>query len=312
MGDEEGKHAFWHTSSHLLAEALEALYPGIKFGIGPAIENGFYYDVDSPVAITESDLPKIEAKMVELARQKEPLVRREVPKAEALKEFTEKGDPYKVELIEALEDGTISFYTNGNFTDLCRGPHIPTRVRSRPSSCCRLPAPIGAATRTSDADAHLRHLVPKKPMLDEYLALMEEAKKRDHRKLGKELELFAFSQRVGAGLPLWLPKGAALRDRLEQFLRSVQKEYGYQQVITPHIGNKELYVTSGHYAKYGKDSFQPIHTPVEGEEYLLKPMNCPHHCEISRSNPARTRICRSVWRSSARSTATSRRASCTA
>ena len=260
--DEEGKHAFWHTSSHLLAEALEALYPGIKFGIGPAIENGFYYDVDSPVAITESDLPRIEAKMVELARQKEPLVRREVPKAEALKEFTEKGDPYKVELIEALEDGTISFYTNGNFTDLCRGPHIPNTGAIK---AIKLLSVAGAYWRGDEKRQMLTRIYgisfPKKSMLDEYLALMEEAKKRDHRKLGKELELFAFSQRVGAGLPLWLPKGAALRDRLEQFLRSVQKEYGYQQVITPHIGNKELYVTSGHYAKYGKDSFQPIHTP---------------------------------------------------
>ena len=284
--DEEGKHAFWHTSSHLLAEALEALYPGIKFGIGPAIENGFYYDVDSPVAITESDLPRIEAKMVELARQKEPLVRREVPKAEALKEFTEKGDPYKVELIEALEDGTISFYTNGNFTDLCRGPHIPNTGAIK---AIKLLSVAGAYWRGDEKRQMLTRIYgisfPKKSMLDEYLALMEEAKKRDHRKLGKELELFAFSQRVGAGLPLWLPKGAALRDRLEQFLRSVQKEYGYQQVITPHIGNKELYVTSGHYAKYGKDSFQPIHTPVEGEEYLLKPMNCPHHCEIFRALP---------------------------
>ena len=284
--DEEGKHAFWHTSSHLLAEALEALYPGIKFGIGPAIENGFYYDVDSPVAITESDLPKIEAKMVELARQKEPLVRREVPKAEALKEFTEKGDPYKVELIEALEDGTISFYTNGNFTDLCRGPHIPNTGAIK---AIKLLSVAGAYWRGDEKRQMLTRIYgisfPKKSMLDEYLALMEEAKKRDHRKLGKELELFAFSQRVGAGLPLWLPKGAALRDRLEQFLRSVQKEYGYQQVITPHIGNKELYVTSGHYAKYGKDSFQPIHTPVEGEEYLLKPMNCPHHCEIYKVKP---------------------------
>ncbi len=284
--DEEGKHAFWHTSSHLLAEALEALYPGIKFGIGPAIENGFYYDVDSPVAITESDLPKIEAKMVELAREKQPLVRREVPKAEALKDFTKKGDPYKVELIEALEDGTITFYTNGNFTDLCRGPHIP---HTGVIKAIKLTSVAGAYWRGDEKRQMLTRIYgisfPKKSMLDEYLALMEEAKKRDHRKLGRELELFAFSQRVGAGLPLWLPKGAALRDRLEQFLRSVQKEYGYQQVITPHIGNKELYVTSGHYAKYGKDSFQPIHTPIEGEEYLLKPMNCPHHCEIYKVKP---------------------------
>ena len=224
--------------------------------------------------------------MVELARQKEPLIRREVPKAEALKEFTEKGDPYKVELIEALEDGTISFYTNGNFTDLCRGPHIPNTGVIK---AIKLTSVAGAYWRGDEKRQMLTRIYgisfPKKSMLDEYLALMEEARKRDHRKLGKELELFAFSPRVGAGLPLWLPKGAALRDRLEQFLRSVQKEYGYQQVITPHIGNKELYVTSGHYAKYGKDSFQPIHTPIEGEEYLLKPMNCPHHCEIYKVKP---------------------------
>ncbi len=284
--DAEGRHAFWHTSSHLLAEALEALYPGIKFGIGPAIENGFYYDVESPVTITESDLPRIEQKMIELSRGKEPLVRREVAKEEALRTFTEKGDQYKVELISALEDGTISFYTNGAFTDLCRGPHIPNTGYIK---AVKLTSVAGAYWRGDEKRQMLTRIYgisfPKKSMLDEYLALMEEAKKRDHRKLGKELELFAFSQRVGAGLPLWLPKGAALRDRLEQFLRSVQKEYGYQQVITPHIGNKELYVTSGHYAKYGKDSFQPIHTPIEGEEYMLKPMNCPHHCEIYRSKP---------------------------
>ena len=269
------------TSSHLLAEALEALYPGIKFGIGPAIENGFYYDVDSPVPITESDLPAIENKMAELARNKEALIRREVPKAEALAAFTEKG-----ELISDLEDGTISFYTNGAFTDLCRGPHIPNTGYIK---ALKLTSVAGAYWRGNEKNKMLTRIYgisfPKKSMLDEYLAMMEEAKKRDHRKLGKDLELFTFSQRVGQGLPLWLPKGAALRDRLEQFLRNVQKEYGYQQVITPHIGNKELYVTSGHYAKYGKDSFQPIHTPIEGEEYLLKPMNCPHHCEIYRSKP---------------------------
>ena len=270
--DDEGKHAFWHTSSHLLAEALEALYPGIKFGIGPAIENGFYYDVDSPTPITEADLPRIEQKMQELARNKEPLIRREVPKAEALKTFTEKGDQYKVELITDLEDGTISFYTNGAFTDLCRGPHIPNTGYIK---AIKLTSVAGAYWRGNEKNKMLTRIYgisfPKKSMLDEYLTMMEEAKKRDHRKLGKELELFTFSQRVGPGLPLWLPKGAALRDRLEQFLRGVQKEYGYQQVITPHIGNKELYVTSGHYAKYGKDSFQPIHTP--------------HHCEIYRSKP---------------------------
>ena len=284
--DAEGRHAFWHTSSHLLAEALEALYPGLKFGIGPAIENGFYYDVESPVTITESDLPRIEQKMIELSRGKEPLVRREVAKEEALRTFTEKGDQYKVELISALEDGTISFYTNGAFTDLCRGPHIPNTGYIK---AVKLTSVAGAYWRGDEKRQMLTRIYgisfPKKSMLDEYLAMMEEAKKRDHRKLGKELELFTFSQRVGQGLPLWLPKGAALRDRLEQFLRGVQKEYGYQQVITPHIGNKELYVTSGHYAKYGKDSFQPIHTPIEGEEYLLKPMNCPHHCEIYRSKP---------------------------
>ncbi|MBP3548956.1 MAG: threonine--tRNA ligase [Rikenellaceae bacterium] len=284
--DDEGKHAFWHTSSHLLAEALEALYPGIKFGIGPAIESGFYYDVDCPVPITESDLPRIEQKMMELARTKEAVVRTEVAKAEALRTFTEKGDQYKVELIEALEDGTISFYTNGAFTDLCRGPHLPNTGLIK---AIKLTSVAGAYWRGDEKRQMLTRIYgisfPKKSMLDEYLAMMEEAKKRDHRKLGKELELFAFSQRVGQGLPLWLPKGAALRDRLEQFLRRVQKAYGYQQVITPHIGNKELYVTSGHYAKYGKDSFQPIHTPIEGEEYLLKPMNCPHHCEIYKTKP---------------------------
>ena len=284
--DAEGKHAFWHTSSHLLAEALEALYPGIKFGIGPAIDNGFYYDVDSPVAITEADLEKIEQKMVELSRNKEALVRTEVSKAEALKTFTEKGDQYKVELITDLEDGTISFYTNGAFTDLCRGPHIPNTGYIK---AIKLTSIAGAYWRGNEKNKMLTRIYgvsfPKKSMLDEYLVLLEEAKKRDHRKLGKDLELFMFSQRVGQGLPLWLPKGAELRDRLERFLRQIQKDYGYQQVITPHIGNKDLYVTSGHYAKYGKDSFQPIHTPFEGEEYLLKPMNCPHHCEIYRSKP---------------------------
>ena len=284
--DPEGKHAFWHTSSHLLAEALEALYPGIKFGIGPAIENGFYYDVDSPVPITEADLPAIEKKMMELARNKEPLIRTEVSKADALKTFTEKNDEYKVELIRDLEDGTISFYTNGAFTDLCRGPHITNTGLIK---AVKLTSVAGAYWRGNEKNKMLTRIYgisfPKKSMLDDYLVLLEEAKKRDHRKLGKELELFMFSQRVGPGLPMWLPKGAELRDRLERFLRQIQKQYGYQQVITPHIGNKELYVTSGHYAKYGKDSFQPIHTPYEGEEYLLKPMNCPHHCEIYRSKP---------------------------
>ena len=284
--DAEGKHAFWHTSSHLLAEALQELYPGIKFGIGPAIEQGFYYDVDSPTPILEADLAKIEAKMTELARQKEELVRTEVSKAEALKTFTEKGDEYKCELISDLEDGTISFYTNGTFTDLCRGPHIPHTGHIK---AIKLTSVAGAYWRGDEKNKMLTRIYgvsfPKKSMLDEYLALLEEAKKRDHRKLGKELELFTFSQRVGQGLPLWLPKGAELRDRLERFLRNIQKQYGYKPVITPPIGNKDLYVTSGHYAKYGKDSFQPIHTPIEGEEYLLKPMNCPHHCEIYRSKP---------------------------
>ena len=284
--DAEGKHAFWHTSSHLLAEALEALYPGIKFGIGPAIDSGFYYDVDSPVPITEADLATIEQKMVELSRNKEALVRTEVSKADALKTFTEKGDQYKVELITDLEDGTISFYTNGAFTDLCRGPHIPNTGYIK---AIKLTSVAGAYWRGNEKNKMLTRIYgvsfPKKSMLDEHLALLEEAKKRDHRKLGKDLELFMFSQRVGQGLPMWLPKGAEVRDRLERFLRKIQKDYGYQQVITPHIGNKDLYVTSGHYAKYGKDSFQPIHTPFEGEEYLLKPMNCPHHCEIYRSKP---------------------------
>ncbi len=284
--DAEGKHAFWHTSSHLLAEALEALYPGIKSGIGPAIESGFYYDVDSPVAITEADLATIEQKMVELSRNKEQLVRTEVSKADALKTFTEKGDQYKVELITDLQDGTISFYTNGAFTDLCRGPHIPNTGYIK---AIKLTSVAGAYWRGNEKNKMLTRIYgvsfPKKSMLDEHLALLEEAKKRDHRKLGKELELFTFSQRVGQGLPLWLPKGAELRDRLERFLRQIQKEGGYQQVITPHIGNIELYKTSGHFAKYGKDSFQPINTPIEGEQYLLKPMNCPHHCEIYRSKP---------------------------
>ena len=284
--DEEGRRTFWHTSSHLMAEALQTLYPGIKFGIGPSIETGFYYDVDSPAPITEADLAKIEKLMMELARSKEPLVRKEVSKAEALKTFTEKGDQYKVELISALEDGTITFYTNGCFTDLCRGPHLPNTGLIK---AIKLTSVAGAYWRGDEHNKMLTRIYgvsfPKKSMLDEHLAMLEEAKKRDHRKLGKDLELFAFSQRVGQGLPLWLPKGTALRERLENFLRGVQKKYGYQQVITPHIGMKDLYVTSGHYAKYGKDSFQPIHTPYEGEEFLLKPMNCPHHCEIYKTKP---------------------------
>ncbi|MCM1503148.1 MAG: threonine--tRNA ligase [Bacteroidales bacterium] len=285
--DAEAKHVFWHSSSHLMAEALEALYPGVKFGIGPAVENGFYYDVDfGGKQITESDLKAIEDKMIELARQNEAFVRKEVSKDEAMTAFQEKGDEYKCELISELEDGTITFYTNGRFTDLCRGPHLrDTSV----IKAVKLTAIAGAYWRGDEKRQMLTRIYgitfPKKSMLDEYLAMMEEAKKRDHRKLGKEMELFTFSQRVGQGLPLWLPKGAELRSNLENFLKKVQKSYGYLPVITPHIGNKDLYVTSGHYAKYGKDSFQPIHTPQEGEEYLLKPMNCPHHCEIYRSKP---------------------------
>ena len=285
--DDEAKHVFWHSSSHLMAEALESLYPGIKFGIGPAIENGFYYDVDfGGKQITESELKAIEDKMMELARSKEVFERREVSKAEAMKTFTEKGDEYKCELISELEDGTITFYTNGHFTDLCRGPHLrDTSV----IKAVKLTSIAGAYWRGDEKRQMLTRIYgisfPKKSMLDEYLVMLEEAKKRDHRKLGKEMELFSFSPRVGQGLPLWLPKGAELRERLENFLRKIQKSYGYLPVITPHIGNKDLYVTSGHYAKYGKDSFQPIHTPQEGEEFLLKPMNCPHHCEIYRSKP---------------------------
>ena len=283
----EGKHAFWHTSAHLLAEALQELYPGIQFGIGPAIENGFYYDVDAgDTVIKESDLPAIEKKMLELAAKKEGLTRSEISKEDALKLFGDRGETYKCELISELEDGKITTYTQGAFTDLCRGPHIPS---TSPIKAVKLLSVAGAYWRGDEKRKQLTRIYgvsfPKKKELDEYLALLEEAKKRDHRKLGRELELFMFSQNVGQGLPMWLPRGAALRDRLEQFLRKIQKRYGYQQVITPHIGNKLLYVTSGHYAKYGKDSFQPINTPEEGEEYLLKPMNCPHHCEIFKAFP---------------------------
>ncbi len=285
--DPEGKHAFWHSSAHLLAEALQELFPGVKFGIGPAIENGFYYDIDpGQNQITADDFKKIEDKMLELARRKEPIVRADISKADALKLFGDRGEEYKCELISELEDGHITTYTQGSFTDLCRGPHI---ANTAPIKAVKITSLAGAYWRGDEKRNQLVRVYgitfPKKKMLDDYLALLEEAKKRDHRKLGKEMELFAFSQNVGAGLPLWLPKGAALRDRLEQFLRKIQKRYGYLQVITPHIGNKALYVTSGHYAKYGKDSFQPIHTPQEGEEYLLKPMNCPHHCEIFRALP---------------------------
>ena len=286
--DEEGKHAFWHSSAHLMAEALEALYPGIRFGIGPAIDNGFYYDVDPPegVVITDADLPRIEQKMKELARQKNAYQRRVVSKAEAMEYFGNKGDEYKTELIGELEDQEITFYTQGNFTDLCRGPHLPDTGAIK---AIKLLSVAGAYWRGDEKRKQLTRIYgitfPKQSMLEEYLVWLEEAKKRDHRRIGKELELFTFSQRVGQGLPLWLPKGAQLRERLENFLKKVQKDYGYEPVITPHIGQKELYVTSGHYEKYGKDSFQPIHTPAEGEEFLLKPMNCPHHCEIYRSKP---------------------------
>lgn len=285
--DPEGKHAFWHSSAHLLAEALQELYPGVKFGIGPAIENGFYYDIDpGDNTITTADFKKIEDKMLELARQKQDIVRRDISKADALKMFGDRGETYKCELISELEDGHITTYTQGNFTDLCRGPHLPNTA---PIKAVKVTSLAGAYWRGDEKRNQLLRVYgitfPKAKMLEEYLHMLEEAQKRDHRKLGKEMELFAFSQNVGQGLPLWLPKGAALRDRLEQFLRRIQKKYGYLQVITPHIGNKNLYVTSGHYAKYGKDSFQPIHTPEEGEEYLLKPMNCPHHCEIFKVSP---------------------------
>ena len=285
--DQEAKQTFWHSSSHLMAEALQSLFPGIKFGIGPSIETGFYYDVDlGDRTITEADLKKIEDKMIELARQKETFVRKDITKAEAMATYTEKGDEYKCDLIKDLEDGTITFYTNGSFTDLCRGPHI---VDTSVIKAVKLTSIAGAYWRGNENNKMLTRIYgvtfPKKSMLDEYLQMLEEAKKRDHRKLGKELELFAFSQRVGAGLPLWLPRGAALREKLENFLKQVQKQHGYLPVITPHIGNKELYVTSGHYAKYGADSFRPITTPQEGEEFLLKPMNCPHHCEIYKTKP---------------------------
>ena len=285
--DDEAKHIFWHSSAHLMAEALEALYPGVKFGVGPAVETGFYYDVDlGDRQISESDLKAVEDKMIELARTKETFERKEVSKADAMAYFKDKGDQYKCELIQDLEDGTISFYTNGAFTDLCRGPHIK---HVDDIKAVKLTAIAGAYWKGDQNREQLTRIYgvtfPKKSMLDEYLKMLEEAKKRDHRKLGKEMELFTFSGRVGLGLPLWLPRGAVMRNILENFLRKKQAELGYLPVVTPHIGSKELYVTSGHYAKYGKDSFQPIHTPQEGEEYMLKPMNCPHHCEIFRSSP---------------------------
>ena len=285
--DDEGKRVFWHSSSHLMAEALEDIFPGVKFGIGPAIENGFYYDVDlGGRQITDADFAKIEKRMLELAREKQDFVRQDVSKADALKHFEETGDKYKCELISELADGTITYYTNGHFTDLCRGPHLRN---TEVIKAVKLTAIAGAYWRGDEKREQLTRIYgitfPKKSMLDEYLVLLEEAKKRDHRKLGKEMELFTFSSRVGLGLPLWLPRGSVMRFELEKFLRKKQNEYGYLPVVTPHIGSKDLYVTSGHYAKYGKDSFQPIHTPQEGEEYMLKPMNCPHHCEIFRSSP---------------------------
>ncbi len=286
--DDEGRHAFWHSSSHLMAEALESLYPGIKFGIGPAIENGFYYDVDlgDGKTITDADFPTIEKKMEELAQRHSPYQRKDITKTDALQFFGKKGDEYKTELISELQDGTITLYEQGNFTDLCRGPHLPSTEYIK---AIKILSVAGAYWRGNEKNKQLTRLYgitfPKKKMLDEYLVLLEEARKRDHRKLGKELELFMFSQAVGMGLPIWLPKGAQLRERLENFLKKVQKSYGYEQVITPHIGGVDLYKTSGHFQKYGQDSFRPITTPQEGEAFMLKPMNCPHHCEIYKSKP---------------------------
>ena len=285
--DEDGKRTYWHSSAHLMAEALQQLYPDVKFGIGPAIENGFYYDVDlGDRTITDEDFARIEARMLELAARAEPIVRRSISKTDAMKLFGDRGEVYKTELISELEDGKISTYTQGTFTDLCRGPHLPDTSYIK---AVKITSVAGAYWRGDEKRKQLVRLYgitfPKKKMLDDYLAMLEEAKKRDHRKVGRELELFTFSPAVGAGLPLWLPRGTQLRLCLEEFLKQIQKKYGYKQVITPHIGSKQLYVTSGHYAKYGKDSFQPIHTPQEGEEFLLKPMNCPHHCEIYKAFP---------------------------
>lgn len=285
--DEEGKRTMWHSSAHLMAEALEALYPEVKFWVGPPVENGFYYDVDfGDQTFSDKDFPKVEAKMKELAKQKNEYIRKEIPKEEAIAYFKEKGDNYKLDLLENLEDGTISFYTQGNFTDLCRGPHIPNTGIIK---ALKLMKVAGAYWKGDEKNKQLTRIYgvsfPKASMLQEHLHLLEEAQKRDHRKLGKELDLFHFSEKVGQGLPLWLPKGAALRARLENFLKKAQQKAGYEPVITPHIGSKDLYVTSGHFAKYGEDSFQPIKTPAEGEEYLLKPMNCPHHCEIYKARP---------------------------
>jgi threonyl-tRNA synthetase len=285
--DEDGKHAYWHSSAHLMAEAVQILYPHAKFGIGPAIENGFYYDIDfGDTPVKDTDFPKIEAKMMELIANKEEIKRQSITKADALKMFDARHENYKVELINDLADGTITTYTQGVFTDLCRGPHLPNTSYIR---AVKILSAAGAYWRGDEKRKQLTRLYgitfPKKKMLDEYLVMLEEAKKRDHRKIGKELELFAFSENVGKGLPLWLPRGTQLRLKLEDFLKKIQKKYDYQQVMTPHIGSKLLYVTSGHYAKYGQDSFQPIHTPEEGEEFLLKPMNCPHHCEIYKVVP---------------------------
>ncbi|MHA6249171.1 threonine--tRNA ligase [Pontibacter sp. CAU 1760] len=285
--DDLGKNAFWHSSAHLLAEALEELYPGVKFGIGPPVENGFYYDIDlGDRTFSQDDFPKVEQKMLELARNKSEFQRREVSKQEAIEYFTQKGDEYKLDLIKDLEDGTISFYQQGNFVDLCRGPHIPNTSFIKAAKLMNV---AGAYWRGDESRKQLTRIYgvtfPKQKELTEYLERLEEAKKRDHRKLGKEMELFAFSEKVGMGLPLWLPKGTLLRERLEQFMRKAQMRAGYQPVVTPHIGSKELYVTSGHYEKYGADSFQPIKTPNEGEEFFLKPMNCPHHCEIYKVRP---------------------------
>ena len=285
--DENGKSTMWHSSAHLMAEALEVLYPGVKLAIGPPIENGFYYDVDfEGKPFTQEDFSKVEKLMLELARQKNEFVRKEVSKADAISYFTEKGDQYKLELIEGLQDGEITFYTQGSFTDLCRGPHIPNTGFIKAAKLMNV---AGAYWRGDEKNKMLTRVYaitfPKAAELEEYLVQVEEAKKRDHRKLGKEMGLFHFSQRVGSGLPLWLPKGTDLRTRLQNFLTVAQKKAGYQPVITPHIGSKELYETSGHWAKYGADSFQPIHTPQEGEMYMLKPMNCPHHCEIYNAEP---------------------------
>lgn len=285
--DEDGKHAFWHSSAHLMAEAIQILYPHAKFGIGPAIENGFYYDIDfGDTPVKDADFPKIEAKMAELVANKEEIKRQSISKQDAIEMFGKRNENYKVELINDLEDGTITTYTQGVFTDLCRGPHLPNTSYIK---AIKILSAAGAYWRGDEKRKQLTRLYgitfPKKKMLDEYLILLEEAKKRDHRKIGKELELFAFSENVGKGLPLWLPRGTQLRLRLEDFLKKIQKRFEYDQVMTPHIGSKLLYVTSGHYAKYGKDSFQPIHTPEDGEEFLLKPMNCPHHCEIYKIIP---------------------------